>query len=102
MSITFKLAMTGWHAKGKSMVNFYIVNALGQNSESCPIMRLLYFKRPKSVISGNLSKNGFVWATQWPTSSELKIKFDPSLDRSWCEFFKIIKDHGPKNPPPGM
>ena len=50
---------------------------------------------------GNLSKNGCVWAAQWPTSSELKIKFDPSLDRSWCEFFKIVKDHGPKNPPPG-
>ena len=32
------------HAKGKSMVNFYIVNALGQNlanSESYPILRLL-------------------------------------------------------------
>ena len=32
------------HAKGKIMVNFYIVNALGQNlanSESCPILRLL-------------------------------------------------------------
>jgi hypothetical protein len=45
------------HAKGKSMANFYIVNALGQNlanSESCPILRL------KSVISGNLSKNGYV------------------------------------------
>jgi hypothetical protein len=31
------------HAKGKSMVNFYIVNALGQNlanSESWPILRL--------------------------------------------------------------
>ena len=32
---------------------------------------------------------------------QLKIKFDPSLDRSWCEFFKIIKDLGPKNPHPG-
>jgi hypothetical protein len=33
-----------WHAKGKIMVNLYIVNALGQNlanSESCPILRLL-------------------------------------------------------------
>ena len=49
----------------------------------------------------NLSKNGCVWTAQWPTSSELKIKFDPSLDRSWCESFKIIKDRGPKNPPPG-
>ena len=47
-----------------------------------------------------MSKNDYVWATQWPTSSEPKIKFDPSLDRSWCEFFKIIKDHGPKNPTP--
>ena len=31
------------HAKGKSMVNFFIVNVLGQNlanSESCPILRL--------------------------------------------------------------
>ena len=30
--------------QGKSMVNFYIANALGQNlanSESCPILRLL-------------------------------------------------------------
>ena len=24
-----------------------------------------------------------------------------SLDRSWCEFSKIIKNCGPKNPPPG-
>ena len=32
------------HAKVKTMVTFYIVNALGQNlanSESCPILRLL-------------------------------------------------------------
>ena len=35
------------HAKGKSMVNFYIANALGQNlvnSESCPILRFLYVR----------------------------------------------------------
>ena len=56
---------------------------------------------PKSVISDNLSKYACVWAAQWPTSSELKIKFDTSLDRSWPEFFKIIKNHGPKKPPPG-
>ena len=43
----------------------------------------------------------YVWATQWPTSSELKIKFGPSFDTSWCEFFKVIKDHGPKNSHPG-
>ena len=28
-----------------------------------------------------------------------KIKFDPSLERPWCEIFKLIKDHGPKNQP---
>ena len=58
-------------------------------------------KRPKSVFSGNLPNNGFVWATQWSTSSEHKTKLDPSLDRAWCEFFKIIKKYGPKNPHPG-
>ena len=80
------------------MVNVDIANALGQNlanSESCPILRLLW--KPKYVISGNMSKN--VWASQWPTSSELKINFDPSLDSSWCKFSKIIKNPGPKNPP---
>ena len=75
-----------------------------------PYWKVLPLKKPQSVkfrilsysvISGNLSKNGCVWAAQWPTSSELKIKFDPSLDRSWYEFFKIIKNHGPKNPPTG-
>ena len=50
------------------------------------------------VVSFDYIKlNTALTATQWPTSSELKIKFDPSLDRSWCQFFKIIKDHGPKN-----
>ena len=75
------------------MFNFYIINALGQNianqnhalfSDSC--------KGPKSVISSNLSKNANVSATQWPTSSGLKIKFDPSLNRSWYELLKIIKN----------
>ena len=46
--------------------------------------------RPKSVMLGNLSKNCCVWAAQLPTSSKLKIKFDPSLDRSWPECFKIM------------
>ena len=73
------------------MVNFYIVNALGQNlanSESCPILWLL---EGKSVISGNVSKNDYVCTTQWPTSSILIIKFDPSLDSPQPEFFKVIK-----------
>ena len=53
------------------------------------------------MVSGNLSKNSYVCATQWSASCKLKIKFYPSLDRSWCEFFEIIKNHGPKNPPQG-
>ena len=85
------------------MVNLDIANALGQNLANSESYNLTLFwdcsKRPKSVLSGNLPKNGYVWATQWPTSSELKIKFDPS---SWCESFKIIKNHGPNNPPPGV
>ena len=82
-------------AKGKSMINFYIINALSK-------FRTLHYccKRPKSVISDNLLKTVYVWATKWPTSSELK-KFDPSLDRSWRNFFKIIGGHSPKNLPPG-
>ena len=91
-----------WHAKGRSMANFYIISALDQNladSESWPILRLL--EEAKICISGNLSKNCFVWATQWSTFSELKRKFDHSLDRSWCEFLLIIKNHGPKNAPSG-
>ena len=48
-----------------------------------------------------MSKNACVQAAQWLTSSKLKIKIDLSLDISWPEFFNIIKDHGPKNPPQG-
>ena len=54
----------------------------------------LRFPWPESAISYNLSKNSYVWATQWPTSSEPKIKFDPSLDRT---LLKIIENCGPKN-----
>ena len=56
------------HTKSKSMVIFYILNALGQNFWNC-------CKMPKPVISCNLSKNGCVWITQWPTFSKLKTKF---------------------------
>ena len=65
------------------MVNFYIVNTLGQNlaiSESCPILRLLY--EAKICHFWEFVNNCYVWATQWPASSELKIKFNPSLDNS--------------------
>ena len=36
-----------------------------------------------------------------PIFSWLKTKFDPSLKRSRCKLFKIMKGHGPKNPPLG-
>ena len=74
------------------MVNFYIVRALGKTWQ---FRNFALFwdcsKRPKSLISGNLSKNGYVWTTQWPTSSKLKIKFDPSLERPWLKFFRLEK-----------
>ena len=56
-------------------------------------------KGPKPVISDNLSKNN---STQWPTSSGLKIKFDPSLDRSRCDILKIIKNMVQKIQPLGV
>ena len=78
------------------MVNFCVDNALSQNLEnleSFPILDL----RPKSVISGELSKNAYVWATQWPTSNELKIKFDLSrFILNWI--FLIVKKSWSKNP----
>ena len=79
------------------MVNFYIVNTLGQilaTSESCNCC-----KRSKFVISGDLSKNGYVWATLWPTFIELKIKFDPS---SWPEFFRNEKSWSKNIHPRGV
>ena len=69
------------------------------NSESFYILRLL--KEAKICNFRKFVKNGCIWATQWPTSIGLKIKFDPSLDRSWHKLFWIKKGHGPKNPPTG-
>ena len=63
-----------------------------ENSEPWLCLRLLFEDKIR-----NLSKNSLVWATQLP--SGVKIKFDPSLERSWCELFNIINGHGPKNPP---
>ena len=31
-----------------------------------------------------------------PSSCELKIKFDPSVDRSWCDFLRL-KNNSPKS-----
>ena len=61
-----------------------------------PIVSARYW-RPKIC---NLPKTDHIWAAQWLTSSELKIKFDPWLERSWCELFKIINIpvYGPKDP----
>ena len=40
------------------------------------------------------------WAALKTSSSELITIFDPSLERSWYELFRIRKAHGPKNQPP--
>ena len=58
------------HAKGKSLANFDNSDALGENwenSESCPILRLLW--RAKICNFRKFVKNGHVWTTQWPSSS---------------------------------
>ena len=48
----------------------------------------------------NLSKNVHAWAAWKTSSSELKKCFDPSLGRSWYDFFRTIRAHGPKHQPP--
>ena len=63
------------------MVKFYICNAFVQNvadSESCIILRKL---EEAKIL--NLSKNGHVWATQWPTSCGLKNKYDPHTEKDF-------------------
>ena len=71
----------------KSMVNIYIVNALGQNLAI--------------VVKGqNLSFR--VICQKIAMFEQLLVKFDPSLDRSKPEFFKNIKNHGPKIHPRGV
>ena len=66
---------------------FYICNILGYNlanSESCLVLRLLW-----GAKLSNLSQNGHVWVTQWPSSSGVKIKFDPTFER--CELLRSYK-----------
>ena len=74
-------------SKVKEWSIFYIANTVGQNienSESCPILRLLWETKIRNV-SQCLSK--------WTTWCELTIKFDP-LYSSWSELFITIKDYG--------
>jgi hypothetical protein len=84
------------HTKAKSMTHdiFHTLVVNSVNSELCFFWALL-----KAAKIWNSSKNTHVWAAYKTSSSKLKILFDPSLERSWCEFFKIIKGCGQKNPP---
>ena len=57
-------------------------------------LQILQLKSPRSKVKKirmlkedkiwNLPKNDHFWAAQQPTISEPKIKFDPSLEMSWC------------------
>ena len=77
------------------------MNSHFQQNIHCDLCHPNYILDAKVYHLTLFEQNSCVLTAQWPTSSELKTKFDPSLDRSWCESFKIIKIHGPKNPPLG-
>ena len=83
------------HIKAKSMTQFDIFIPLWQIqwTQSYAFSEL-YSKQPKSEICQKMPM------FEQLSSSNLKIIFDPSLERSWCEFFRIIEGGGPKNPPP--
>jgi hypothetical protein len=83
------------HIKAKSMTQFDIFYTLVANSVNSELY--FFWALLKAAKIWNLSKN--VWAALQPSSSNLKNNFEHSLERSWCEFFKIIKGCGPKNPP---
>ena len=57
-------------------------------SKSCLVLRSVMCQ--KIAMFEQLNNQILCW---------LKSKLDPSVERSWCELFKIIKGHGPKNPP---
>ena len=65
------------------MAKFYICDAPSMSK-----LRKLIIMPYSDVVRGkNLyySKNGHVWVAQWSFYRQFKIKFDLSLERSWCE-----------------
>ena len=85
------------HIKAEGMVQFDIFHVFVENSVNSELCFFWALLKPAKIW--NLSKNAHVWAAEKTSSSELK-NFDPSLERSWYELFRIIKAHGPKNQPP--
>ena len=58
-------------------------------------------------LSSTQTSQNLKFIQKCPCLSSLKNKFqwtqknfDPSLERSWYELFRILKAHGPKNQPP--
>ena len=86
------------HIKAEEMTQFDIFHVFVKNSVNSKLCFLWALLKPAKIL--NLSKNAHDWAAQKTSSSELKKKFDPSLERSWYELFGIIKAYGPKNQPP--
>ena len=86
------------HIKAKGMTQFDIFHVFVENSVNSELCCFWSLLQPAKIW--NLSKNAHVWAAQKTSSNELKIFFDPLLERSWYELFGIIKAYGPKNQPP--
>ena len=82
----FFYAYKSWGMTQFDIFHVFVENSV--NSELCCFWSLL---QPAKIW--NLSKNAHVWAAQKTSSNELKIFFDPLLERSWYELFNIIKGH---------
>ena len=73
------------HAKGRSMVNFYFVNALGQNlenSESCLCLRLLKAAKIQNKIRKGHGSNSPIEGYPWGLPKMRFRLFPPYLKSS--------------------
>ena len=77
------------HTKAKGMTQFNIFHTLVENLVLCFFWALFYAVKSMPMFE-QLQNQVLVNST----------KFDPLLERYWCELFKMIKSHGTKNPPP--
>ena len=84
------------HIKAEGMIQFDIFHVFVENSVNSELFSELYSNQPKSEIYPKMPMFEQL-KKQVPVNSK---KFDPSLERSWYELYRIIKAHGPKNQPP--
>ena len=75
------------------MVIFYICNNISQNLAKFRILPYseIVARGQNPSKSKICQKMAMFKQLNGPISSKLKIKFDPSVERFWCELFKIIK-----------